>query len=310
MSSNKDRFSETEAELSAIRARGEASRRQKQDEQVRQTLVAQLATRPDATVTTIPLAFVDRSRNLRAAVRGDEASFVALRESIRECGLLQLPVVTVLDERIVCVAGHRRMAAVEELGHTEVKCVVRKLEPLLAMPTASLVENTNRLQLSALELARAIGSILGLGYSIVRLAEILGRDRKYVERLNKIDKWPAEAKDIISARQESFTLKFLMHLAARRMSDAQIVTALREHLEGVTRDRSAWETIRVRRNQVRLRDFLSEHGLGEREEQVIRQFLEYLGLPGWGVRRAGASAAQRRRRRGSEKPAPSRSPME
>lgn len=289
MSSSSDRFAETADELTRLRARAPRGRKEPTTDNIRTALVQQLESRGDGAVTTIPFHLLDRSQNLRSEVRNNEACYAALKESIVECGLLQLPVVTLIDNRIVCVAGHRRIAALEDLGHTEVKCVVRKLKPLLETHTARLVENTNRLQLMPLELAQAIGSLLGAGYSIVRLSEIIGRDRKYVERLKKIDRWTDEAKTLIRTNQQKFTLKFLLFVASRKLTEEQILQALQEHIEGSRQNRAAWQQIRVRRQESRLKTYLSERGYGSREEKIIREFLETLGLPGWTSERVGAT---------------------
>jgi ParB family chromosome partitioning protein len=80
-----------------------------------------------------------------------------LADSIRAHGLLQPIVVGRVDAGYELVAGHRRLAAVQQLGWARVPAIVRDEEPDDAY-ILMLVENLQREDLTPKEEAAALGS--------------------------------------------------------------------------------------------------------------------------------------------------------
>ncbi|MDQ3235525.1 MAG: ParB/RepB/Spo0J family partition protein, partial [Pseudobdellovibrionaceae bacterium] len=159
-----------------------------------------LAKSKDGVSLELPIKHITLDQNIRDKIDHNDPDFKQLVDSIKEVGLLQLPVVTVdLDQgKILCLGGHRRIEALRVLGNETVKVVYRCLEERSVQKLAQLMENVARQNLLPLELAKAVGDLKrSEKYSAVRLAELLGKERKYVERLLKIDRWPAEAKSLI-----------------------------------------------------------------------------------------------------------------
>ena len=76
------------------------------------------------TVVPIPLEHIDRTDNIREGIDEDSIEFKQLIDSIKEVGLLQNPVVTIVSGRILCVSGHRRLAAMSKLEAEKVPCSV------------------------------------------------------------------------------------------------------------------------------------------------------------------------------------------
>ncbi len=90
--------------------------------------ISQLKALKDGTVVPIPLAVLNRDENIRSkAISKKDTDINTLAESIKEVGLLQYPVITVSDNKVVCVAGHRRLQACEKIGFEKVSCVIKKL---------------------------------------------------------------------------------------------------------------------------------------------------------------------------------------
>ncbi|MCX8045032.1 MAG: ParB/RepB/Spo0J family partition protein [Desulfobacterota bacterium] len=96
----------------------------------------------------IPIKSITVKHRARSSL-GDLAS---LRESMRELGLLNPIVVT---ERHELVAGHRRLAAAQQLGWETIEATVVKARDEADLLAMEIDENLQRLDFSPEELARA-----------------------------------------------------------------------------------------------------------------------------------------------------------
>ena len=122
-----------------------------------------------------------------------------LAQSIRENGLIQPLVVQRIPGRpgVQIVAGHRRHAAVLQLGWAKVPCVVRRDllpdEELLAM----LVENGQRASLDPIEEARALRRLRQAGMPDAEIARKVGRSISTIRaRLLLLNLPPAEQEEV------------------------------------------------------------------------------------------------------------------
>lgn len=117
-----------------------------------------------------------------------ERAMRELRESIREHGVLTPILVRPRPgpggARYQIVAGERRWRASGELGLAEIPAVVRDdIDDRMAIELA-LVENLQRRNIDPMEEARALRSLLGLGYSQEELARRLSKSAAHIsERL-------------------------------------------------------------------------------------------------------------------------------
>lgn len=110
-----------------------------------------------------------------------------LKRSIREAGLIQAPVVRPLpDGRLMIVAGHRRVAAVRQLGWPSIEVVVNRAIRPDSVLAAMLIENGQRRDLDPIEEARALAKIQALlggptgGGSQLAVAKKVGRSLAHV----------------------------------------------------------------------------------------------------------------------------------
>lgn len=102
-----------------------------------------------------------------------------LADSIRANGLLSPLSVVPHGQRYRVIAGHRRLAACKQAGTEAVPCFVLQLDPLQQLE-AMVTENCQREQLTVLEEADAIQSMLDLGATTANVAHQLGRSSDYV----------------------------------------------------------------------------------------------------------------------------------
>jgi len=115
--------------------------------------------------------------------RGQVGDVEGLAESIEEVGLLQpLTVRPNPAGGWILVGGHRRLAAVRQLGHTHVDVVVVRLRHD-QLRVAALIENLQREPLDPMSQARALNEIateMGSEFSRAALATRLGVGKSWV----------------------------------------------------------------------------------------------------------------------------------
>jgi ParB family chromosome partitioning protein len=115
--------------------------------------------------------------------RGDHAAddIEQLADSINEVGLLQPIVVRRDGDRLIVVAGHRRLAAIKRLRWTHVDVIVRAPMRPDHVIAAMLIENGQRRDLDPMEEARGI-TRLKAEHQLTDLAvaKKIGRSQSYV----------------------------------------------------------------------------------------------------------------------------------
>jgi ParB/RepB/Spo0J family partition protein len=113
-----------------------------------------------------------------------------LRDSIKECGLLQPIVVREMGDGFEIIAGERRWMAAQDLGLEYIAATILEADDLKARELA-LVENCQRENLTPFEEAKEITVLLELHHdNVAEVAARLGRSRHYVRsraRLANLD---------------------------------------------------------------------------------------------------------------------------
>lgn len=126
----------------------------------------------------------------------DPAALDDLAASIREHGVLEPIVVRrVGADRFEIIAGERRWRASQKAGLREVLVIVKDVSPDTAFELA-LIENVQREDLNAIELAEALGRLMREhGYTQEKLAERIGKDRTTIANSLRLLKLPAQVRD-------------------------------------------------------------------------------------------------------------------
>ena len=89
----------------------------------------------------------------------DEAALKELADSIRLHGVIQPIVVTPIGKRFMIIAGERRFRASKLAGKTDIPAIIRNYTPQ-QIKEISLIENLQREDLSPIEAARAIKTLM------------------------------------------------------------------------------------------------------------------------------------------------------
>ncbi len=133
---------------------------------------------------------IDRIDEDETNVRSHMAGIEELAASIRMHGVIQPLVGTrSADGRIKLIAGHRRLAAAKLAGLDRVPLVIREAEDGVAKEL-QLVENVQREDLPALDVADALQAMASAGKTADEIAERVGKSAAWVRRhfaLLKID---------------------------------------------------------------------------------------------------------------------------
>lgn len=135
--------------------------------------------------------------------RDDLTGIAELAESIREVGLIQ-PIVVRRDgdpPRLVVVAGHRRLAAIQRLGWATAQVIIRPPMRPADVLAQMIVENSHRVDLDPIEEARGLKALMVKlnATSQADLAAKVGRTQMYVSQRLALLSLPVEDQDAIRA---------------------------------------------------------------------------------------------------------------
>jgi len=123
-----------------------------------------------------------------------------LADSIRAVGIIEPLVVRPQDGHFEIIAGSRRFRAAKLAELTDVPTMVRELSDEQALEIL-ITENNQRADITPLEEAGGYRRLLDMGYSLDRLAERIGRSRKYIwDRMKLLDLVP-EAQELLEAQR-------------------------------------------------------------------------------------------------------------
>ena len=156
----------------------------------------------------IPIECIDGDPN---NVRGRMAGIEELAASIRVHGIIQpLVAVRTNGRRVQLIAGHRRLEAAKVAGLTHVPVITRSASGAVAKEL-QLVENVQREDLPALDVAEALQAMVGSGQTAEGIAERVGKSAAWVRRHLAILK--LDAKVVAAIRKNGLRFTQAEHVA-------------------------------------------------------------------------------------------------
>lgn len=127
----------------------------------------------------------------------DEATLGELSASLKEVGVLQPIVVTVIDGGYQLIAGERRLRAAREAGMTEIPALVRESAGTSTLVEA-LVENVQRQDLTPIEEAIAYRQLLeNYGMKQEEIASRVGKSRPAVSNTLRLLQLPETIQSMV-----------------------------------------------------------------------------------------------------------------
>ena len=185
---------------------------------------------------TINLDDIISEGNVRVEV-GDVTS---LAKSIEERGLISLPLVAAVDiddpdTQYVLIAGHRRVAALRQLGRESIPVLVdEKVSDAAEVLAIQWAENTERKDLSAFEQIEVAWDLKLEGLKQAEVAAIMGLDKKDVSQAHKIHK-ALTSDDLDATRATQLTAAALFEVA-EKVAPERIPDVVRLIVDGEARD--------------------------------------------------------------------------
>lgn len=145
-----------------------------------------------STINEIPLAQIEANPN-QPRREFDPVALQELANSIREIGIIQPITLRQVDEnRFQIIAGERRWRASQIAGLTAIPAYIRTIKDENVMEMA-LVENIQREDLNAIEIALAYGHLLSsAGMTQEKVSERVGKSRTAIANYLRLLKLPAQ----------------------------------------------------------------------------------------------------------------------
>lgn len=189
----------------------------------------------DLAIQDVPLDQVVLRKQIRTL---DEAAVRALEESIRTHGVIQPLLGFTSEEGPVLLEGHHRLEACRRLGMTSVPMIVGATElDALDVALRQAVLNSQRKNLSPIELARAIHTVMQVGeWSVAKAAAQVGTSPGNATRLLALLRLPESVQQLIRSDELSASVGY----ALSRLELSEQLEALAQQIvqEKWTRDQA------------------------------------------------------------------------
>jgi len=158
-----------------------------------------------------------RTNPLQPRVRFDPKGLEDLKHSITENGVIQPITVRKVNGEYELIAGERRLRAVLDLGYRRIPAFVMAVDSEDRMLELALVENVQREDLNAIELAKAYERLQNqYGLTQEEVAKKVGKDRATVANFIRLLKLPEAIQE--SLRKDEISMghaRALMALSSR-----------------------------------------------------------------------------------------------
>ncbi len=234
----------------------------------------------DGKVGEIPISMIRTNQNIRKTIDESDSAFKELVESIHAHGILQPPIVTVVSSdnglsSILLVGGERRLRAALAAGYTSINCLVRIFNSPTTRLTASMAENMNRLDLDCLDIAHCFLSLSDQGYKYAEIEKLFSRDEKTIGRYIKMARWPQATQELIRQNTDKLNARFLLSLASRKLSDANVAAEIERKISGTSNSDSSNVASRKAAFIAKFTSYCENKNLDKRDQDIIfRAFVE------------------------------------
>jgi ParB family chromosome partitioning protein len=122
----------------------------------------------------------------------DEIALQELCDSIKQTGIIQPIIIRKDGEKIILVAGERRLRAAKMAGLLKIPCILTKGNPI----EISLIENLQRENLNPIEESEALNQMIEhYNYTQQDLAHVIGKGRSTITETLSLNRLPPKIKD-------------------------------------------------------------------------------------------------------------------
>jgi len=157
----------------------------------------------DSKIIKVPLAKMKRPQVIDRITISDK-EVCELAESIREVGLLQNPLVRLVEDKYEIVSGDRRILAINKLGWSDVWVKLCILTDQQAAEVRA-AENLQRENLTVIEEARIYENLVNnYGLTVAKVAQRMGISGGTVKRRLDLLKMPRSLQDAMHEKKISY----------------------------------------------------------------------------------------------------------
>jgi ParB/RepB/Spo0J family partition protein len=222
-----------------------------------------MASTADFSTGVVQLIALEQIRHDSNIREHDNADVEALAGSIELLGQITPAIVRPDGNGYVLVAGHKRYAALQRLGRSEIRAEIRSAE---AEQSERAAENIVRTQLNPYEEARAVQAMLAQGLSQDGAAQALGWSKARVSARMRLLQLPARAQEMVGAG--TIALSAIDPLLAIGAVSPPLLDAVITYLA----DGNAWVAERLAREPGWVLDSALRHG----DRTVFAEHLSHL----------------------------------
>jgi len=227
--------------------------------------------------------------NIRRKIDYDSKEFLQLVSSIKRHGVLQSIVVEYKEidnekYELICVAGHRRLAALKVLGSQDkipIKLVEFKRQG--GSTSIALSENVNRKDLHFIEIAETYLYLSeNEGLDLSDIADRFHQGNRTVSRYLKMARWSNEIKGIILDNQDCFSLKYIWdNFVLRDRTEGQILNLLKRKLsksQSESPEKLPNKQATREKRLKKLSSYYKSNKMNKKTQEAIEGALKYLNL--------------------------------
>jgi ParB family chromosome partitioning protein len=228
-------------------------------------------------VITIPILLLDLTKNRRnEEIDENSSDFIQLVTSINEVGIINKPIITIDEESIFPLEGHRRIAALKRMGYETVVCEVKLLEREELNDLTSLVANTARKNWNIIAISKTLSKLYCKSYTQEKLANLIGKDRTTVLRLLKVASWSEDAHKLIIDNLDKVSVRSILNLASKKLTDEEVLNEVK-FLCGILQ-REHHVNNKILRNQSKFHNYIKNKNYTENEVRIIEEALKEFGI--------------------------------
>lgn len=230
---------------------------------------------------SIDVDLIDTNRNNRVTIDKEWDEFQILKKSIAKDGLINPPIVYLSDDRsrIVCLSGHLRLAAVQELGLKSVNCKYIHEPTKDKLKRVQLLENIARKNIHPIELADSLAAMESAGLTPEEISSESSVHLQTVRNYLNVGRWSKEVKQVIYSNLSSYANKAKAlqkagwHSKKNALNDQEIIDLLKKIIMPTERSGAYFKKVE------KARTILNDEEFNDTQVDAIYRFMKrYDGL--------------------------------
>jgi ParB/RepB/Spo0J family partition protein len=237
------------------------------------------------TVITISPNEIIFKHNVRHKVDEESSEFTKLCESIKKFGLMKNIVAELRvspredSYELICVAGHRRLTALNKLGlEDRIPCLLKSYDEDNNGDRvgAALSENLNREGLGCVDIADGYRELKNSGWSDDDLVKHFEKNKKTIAQYLRLSELPDDIKDIIRQQPEKLSTRVVFReVLAKHSTVGEIRKTVNRKIETQKPD-----TNRGKRTKIKdqLNAFFEKENLSEEIKNTVIRAFKFTGI--------------------------------